>query len=70
MRWLGMTMWTLFAVALTAPLLGFLKERMQNKEKMAEPDGAANGSQPFSTRDKSSVIGCWLPSLTFALCAH
>ena len=59
MHWLGMTMWTLFAVALTAPLLGFLKERMQNKDKMAEPDGAVNGSQPThsETNRTSSTAG-------------
>src|SRR5258707_7781579 len=30
-------------------------------------DGAANGSQPFSSEDKTNVIGGWLPSLTFAV---
>jgi hypothetical protein len=29
--------------------------------------GPANGSQPFSSGNKSNVIGGWLPSLTFAL---
>ena len=33
----------------------------------AEPDGAANGNQPFRSGDKSNTIGGWLPSLTFAL---
>jgi hypothetical protein len=32
----------------------------------AEQDSPANGSQPFSSGDKSNVIGGWLPSLTFA----
>jgi hypothetical protein len=36
------------------------------RRRIAEPDGAANGSQPFSSGDKSNVIGGWLPSLTFA----
>ena len=29
-----------------------------------EPDGAANGSQPFCSEGKTYVIGGWLPSLT------
>jgi hypothetical protein len=51
MHWLGVTMWTLFAVALSAPVLGFLKERMQSNDKMAKPDGAANANQ--TTRSDS-----------------
>jgi len=35
----------------------------------SEPDGAGNGSQPFSARDKSHVIGGWLPSLIIVLAA-
>src|SRR5215831_18599564 len=30
-------------------------------------DGAANGNQRFSSRDKSSVRGGWLPTLTSTL---
>ncbi len=37
------------------------------KERNAEPDGAANVSQPFSSQEKTNVIGGWLPSLAFAL---
>ena len=33
----------------------------------SEQDGAANGSQPFSSQEESNVIGGWLPSLTFSL---
>jgi len=59
MHWLGRTMWTLFAVALTAPLLGLLKDKMQNKDRTAEPGAAVNGSQPFSsdTNRTSSAAG-------------
>ena len=32
----------------------------------AEPDGPANGSQPFRSETNIKVIGGWLPSLTFA----
>src|SRR5438045_1381680 len=31
---------------------------------ISEPIGPANRSQPFSSRNKSNVIGGWLPSLT------
>ena len=31
-----------------------------------QQDGAANGSQPFSSGGKTNVIGGWLPSLTFS----
>ncbi len=38
MHWLGITLWTLFIVAVTAPLLGLLMERMRNRDKKAESD--------------------------------
>ncbi len=43
LHWLGMTLWTLFAVALTAPLLGLLADRMRSKDKKAGPCAAPNG---------------------------
>ncbi len=45
MHWLSMTMWTLFIIAMAAPLLGFLKERTPKKDRVAEPGGPAKGSQ-------------------------
>jgi hypothetical protein len=39
----------------------------QSGRNQGQPEGAANGSQPFSSGDKSNVTGGWLPSLTFAL---
>src|SRR5438477_11814249 len=37
-----------------------------DEDDAAEQDGAANGSQPFSSGNKFNVRGGWLPSLTFA----
>jgi len=34
--------------------------------RIVERDGPANGSQPFQPESNTSVIGGWLPSLTFA----
>jgi hypothetical protein len=37
-------------------------ERIESQR--CQQDGAANRSQPFSSQDKTYVIGGWLPSLT------
>ena len=36
------------------------RERKAARTLLAEPDGPANGSQPFSSEQKTEVIGGWL----------
>ena len=42
---------------------------MEAGREHGEQDGPANGSQPFSSGDKSSTPGGWLPSLTLCVSA-
>jgi hypothetical protein len=48
----------------------FSRSRYEDmRTNLGQPDGAANGSQPFRPRDKWNVIGGWPPSLTSTLAA-